>query len=103
MKFNEIKTPQITKPNFNTNDVFIFDAGHEVFAWVGLKSSQQEKKMALQYAQKYLHDYQRPAYTPISKVMEGGENEIFFESLDDAKVHGFTFKKTDRKGERVAV
>jgi gelsolin len=103
LKFEEIKTGKITKSLFNTNDVFIFDAGHEIFAWVGLKASQQEKRMALQYAQKYLHDYKRPPYLSISRVLEGGENEIFFESLDDASQFGYTFKKTDARGERIAV
>ena len=29
----------------------------------------------MQYAQQYLVDHNRPAYLPISRVLEGGENQ----------------------------
>lgn len=57
--------------------MFILDAGAEVFAWIGKGASVQEKSKALQFAMDYLAKYKRPAYTPISRILEGGENETF--------------------------
>ena len=45
--------------------------------WVGLKASVQERRQALSMAATYLKKYGRPLDTPISKVLEGGENELF--------------------------
>jgi len=58
-------------------DVFILDDGGHVWAWVGKGSSLQEKAKALSYSQLYLTKYSRPPNTPISRVLEGGENEQF--------------------------
>ncbi|CAG8729000.1 14575_t:CDS:10, partial [Acaulospora morrowiae] len=71
LSFKE-ETGAINKSRLDTNDVFIFDA---VFVWIGLKSNVVEKKYSLQYAQDYIKKHGRPEYTPITRVMEGGENE----------------------------
>jgi len=64
------------------NDVFILDTGAEVFAWIGKGASKAEKKTAMQYAQEYLKKYNRPAFTPISRILQGGENEVFEACFD---------------------
>jgi gelsolin len=68
---------QVAKKFLNSNDAFLCDVGSEVFCWVGKGASPQEKKLALQFAQDYLVRFNRPAYTPISRVFEGSENEVF--------------------------
>jgi len=76
--FKEIaKGAAVKKELLKTEDVFILDAGMEVFAWIGRKSSSGERKHAMQHAQQYLVDYKKPAYMPIARVLEGGENEVF--------------------------
>jgi len=78
MEFTEVaKGPKISKKLLDTNDVFVLDTGVEVYAWVGRKSSAGEKKTALAHAQKYVTDHKKPAHTPVARVLEGGENEIF--------------------------
>lgn len=78
MTFSEVATGNnIKKSQLDTNDVFIFDAGSEVYAWIGLKSSKDEKRRALGFAQDYLGKYNRPIWLPIVRIMEGGENEVF--------------------------
>lgn len=62
---------------FVSDDVMIYDAGHHVFAWIGKGANANERKNALGYAQSYLTKYNRPAFLPISRVFEGGENEEF--------------------------
>lgn len=82
MSFKEEASGKVRKVMFDSNDVFIFDTGAEVFVWVGKKASSSEKRMALQSAQNYLVEYKRPVWLPISRVIEGAENEVFNSALD---------------------
>jgi gelsolin len=83
MKFTEIATGKNIKKNLlDSNDVFILDTGSEVIAWIGKGSSIQEKKKAIQYAQDYLVKYNRPLYLPISRILEGGENEMWEQAFN---------------------
>jgi gelsolin len=84
MEFKELctTTGKVKKSLLDGNDVFILDTGAEVFAWIGKGASKDEKKYAMKYAQEYLKKFNRPAYIPISRVLEGGENEVFEASFD---------------------
>lgn len=83
MEFKQVGTgSQCKKSLLNSDDVFILDTGAEVIAWIGKGASTNEKKMALGYAQDYLKKYNRPAYIPISRVLEGSENAVFNQSLN---------------------
>jgi gelsolin len=78
MEFKEVSSGNDIKRNqLDSNDVFIFDSGSEVYAWIGKKASKDEKKNALGFAQDYLTKFKRPAWLPIVRVLEGGENETF--------------------------
>jgi len=78
MKFTkEAEGPAVKKNKLDSNDVFILDVGAEVFTWVGKGATKEEKNKALGFAQQYLNDQGRPAYTPISRVLEGGEPKTF--------------------------
>ncbi len=82
MEFKEVgKGPAVKQSMLDKNDVFILDNGAEVFAWIGSGASAQEKKCALQYAADYLKKFNRPLHTPISRILEGGENEVFVASF----------------------
>jgi len=67
----------IKRAQLKTVDAFVFDAGHQVYAWVGKGASANEKKLAMLYAQNYLKDFKRPIWLPISRIIEGSENETF--------------------------
>jgi len=83
MTFAEVASGNNIKKNMlDESDAFIFDTGAEVYAWVGKKASAEEKKKALAYAQDYLAHYNRPVWLPISRVLSGGENEIFDASFN---------------------
>jgi len=83
MVFKQVATGSACKKNLlNSDDVFILDTGAEVIAWIGKGASENEKKKALGFAQDYLTKYNRPAYTPISRVLEGSENAVFNASLN---------------------
>jgi len=78
MEFKVIAEGNAIKRNqLISDDVMIFDAGNEVYAWIGKGASKDEKKQALGFAQDYLTKFKRPSYLPISRVLEGGENETF--------------------------
>jgi hypothetical protein len=82
LKFTEKAKGKVTKALFSSQDVFIFDTGFEVIAWIGKGASVNEKKSALPKAQEYLSKYNRPAYLPISRVGEGAEGQAFVAALD---------------------
>jgi len=65
------------KAMLETKDVVIFDAGNEVFVWVGAGASTQEKREAMKYAHDYLVNNKRPVCLPITKILEGGDNTTF--------------------------
>ena len=75
----------IPRSKLDTNDVFLLDVGNEVLVWVGKKASANEKRNAMASAQKYLLDKKRPLALPISRYLEGGENEVFLTYLSGEK------------------
>eukprot|EP01102_Stenamoeba_stenopodia_P011278 TRINITY_DN344_c0_g1_i1.p1 TRINITY_DN344_c0_g1~~TRINITY_DN344_c0_g1_i1.p1 ORF type:complete len:522 (+),score=188.28 TRINITY_DN344_c0_g1_i1:63-1568(+) len=82
LTINEVARGRVTRNLFQSADVFIFDSGYEIFAWVGKGASRQESTKALSYAQDYLARAGRPAFLPVSRIFEGGENESFTAALD---------------------
>jgi len=82
MEFTKISEGNaIKKSHLDGNDVFIFDAGHEIFAWIGKGASDKERTEAMVYAQQYLSKNNRPAFLPISRILQGGENPKFHEAI----------------------
>lgn len=81
-EFKLVAEKVVKRSMLDTNDAFIFDIGAEVFAWVGKGASDNEKKRALHYAQQYLVEYKRPTTLPISRLLEGSENNVFYSSFD---------------------
>jgi len=82
LTLTKINAPKITRAVLKSADAFIFDAGFEIFAWIGKGASPQEKRLAIGYAQDYLSQNNRPAYLPITKVVEGCEPESMLATLD---------------------
>jgi len=80
LTFTEIK-PEVKgkykRAHLKSEDVFIFDAGNEVFAWIGKGASAQEKREAMQYAQNYLKKSGRNTSLPVTKILEGADNNAF--------------------------
>jgi gelsolin len=82
-EFTEVAKGRKVKRNFlDSNDVFVLFTGAEVFAWVGKKASVGEKKKALSFAQDYVLKAGLPPHTPVARILEGGENEIFEDFFD---------------------
>jgi hypothetical protein len=77
LTFKLEKSGNVKKRDLDSNDAFILDNGVEVFVWIGKRASRDERKFGMQYAERYLKDNGRPPFTPISRVVEGGENSVF--------------------------
>jgi len=71
------KGKDITRDMLKPDDVFIFDIGYEIYAWVGSGASNDEKKYSLQRAQLYMIQNKRPLTLPICSLKEGRETEAF--------------------------
>jgi gelsolin len=82
LTFAKVADTHIKKSMLKSEDVFIFDIGCEVFAWVGKGASAEEKKQALHFAQVYLKEHKRPQQLPITKVLEGSNSDTFNSSFD---------------------
>lgn len=82
LKFELVAEDKISKDMFDTNHVYIFDVGHQVYTWIGHEAGRRERRAGLQYAQDYVKDSGRSAFTPICKIVEGGEDELFESSLE---------------------
>jgi len=76
-KMQMIEVKNFTIKSLDSKDAFIFDAGFEVFAWVGKGASKDEKSKALGYATDYLFKNDRPKELPVSRIIEGAENDVF--------------------------
>jgi len=78
LQFTQIATgANIKRSQLDSNDVFILDTGAEVFAWIGSGASVDEKKKAMHFAQDYLTKFNRPAFLPICRILQGSENQVF--------------------------
>jgi len=79
LRMDEVK--DISLKSLDSNDAFILDAGYEVFIWIGKKASKEEKSKGLGFATDYLFKNNRPKFLPVSRVLEGGENEAFLAAI----------------------
>jgi gelsolin len=71
MKFTEIKP--ISRAALDSKDVFIYDVGNEVFTWVGKAASVNEKRLALDYATRYLSTHNRPPWISVYNLGRCGK------------------------------
>jgi len=81
-EFKKVQEGKIERKSLKSEDAFVVDVGAEVFVWVGKGASVTEKAKALKYAQDYLAKEKRPNWTPISRLVEGGETENFLRHFD---------------------
>jgi len=81
-KMQMVPVKEVSIKSLDSKDAFIFDAGFEVFAWVGKGASKEEKSKALSYATDYLFKNNRPKTLPVSRILEGAENEVFLSAFN---------------------
>lgn len=78
LEFNRVaEGARVTRDKLTSSDAFVLDVGNEVFVWIGKAASEREKKEAMSFATKYLASLKRPNYLPVTRLLEGGENDYF--------------------------
>ncbi|XP_060079395.1 gelsolin-like protein 1 [Ylistrum balloti] len=74
------KSGSISRGDFDTNDVFIYDTSESLFVWIGKQSTSSEKKNAMTYAHNYLMKSCHP-FIPITCLKEGTKQYAFDTAL----------------------
>ncbi|KJA21239.1 hypothetical protein HYPSUDRAFT_141011 [Hypholoma sublateritium FD-334 SS-4] len=81
------------KESFRSDDAFLLDASTSprpaIFVWIGSQASLSERRLSLQYAQKYLYETQqrgeinnrKSVAIPIIKIQEGEETSDFLQVI----------------------
>jgi gelsolin len=82
LSFTEVASGRVTRNLLNSNDAFVFDIGSQIIVWIGLHASAQERAKGLAIAQDYITKQNRPPFTTLCRVLEGGENEVFEAAFD---------------------
>jgi len=81
LKTEEVGAQPLTQNLLDSNDCFILDCQAEIFVWVGKGSTKEEKKEAVPIAQSFIDKFKYPSFTPITRVVEGGETPLFKEKF----------------------
>ena len=74
----------ISTSSLTSNDIFILDAGYHVFCWVGKNADAAERKNGITYATDFLEKHGRPKNVPITRIVEGGDNEPFVAAINSS-------------------
>jgi len=77
LSFSKVADAPLSKDMLESDDAFIVDSGTEVFVWIGAGASYGERYKAMPHAMTYLETQNRPAYLPITRLVEGGETASF--------------------------
>jgi len=81
LKIDEVATGILKKEMLDSNDAFIVDTSQQLFVWIGKKATKEEKNGAWNLAQKFIADKGYPAWTPCTRIIEGGETALFVQQF----------------------
>lgn len=84
-------SPPYSKVSLSSDDVFLVDAASSpshptIYIWIGKNASLNERRLAIQYAQRYLYENagpgsQVPVAVPIARLQEGYETAEFLRAV----------------------
>jgi len=77
VEFTSVSKGDLERSMLDTTDAFVVDAGSEIFVWIGKGATAGEKKEGMMRAMDYLGRSGKPAWTPITRVVEGAESTVF--------------------------
>jgi hypothetical protein len=77
LKVTSVGRGRLEKKLLDTTDVFLLDAGTQVFVWVGKGATKEERAKSMPLASSYLASKGRPSHTPITRIIETGETPVF--------------------------
>jgi len=67
----------LRREDLDGDDCFVLDCGGEVFVWVGRGATEGESREASRCAERFLEDAGRPAWTRVTRLVEGAETALF--------------------------
>ncbi|KAL2466043.1 Villin-2 [Abeliophyllum distichum] len=73
---------QLSKSLLENNKCYLLDCGAEVFVWVGRVTQVEERKVAIQAAEDFVHSQNRPKATHITRLIQGYETHSFKSQFD---------------------
>ena len=82
-KLTKTKCKGVWRDLLDETDTFILAAPGEVFAWIGKKATDSERKNAMVKAQKLIPEMGMPMHTSIQRVVDGAEPQSFKSKFDD--------------------
>ena len=68
---------KLKRDMLDSSETFVLDTGSALFVWVGKQASREEKSQAFITANTFLLNNERPAWTPVSLVIDQGETAEF--------------------------
>ncbi|KAG8964792.1 hypothetical protein FRC00_001139 [Tulasnella sp. 408] len=75
-----------SKQDLSPADLFFLDCtsfkSRVLYVWIGSQSSSGERRMGLQYAQRFLQENSLPVKAPIAREAEGQETDDFIKALE---------------------
>ena len=80
-KLTMTEVKPVARSALKSDDVYVLDTGYHVFIWIGKNADANERKNGLSYATDYLFQHNRPKSLPITRILEGGDNEPFYAAL----------------------
>ena len=88
--FSKVAQGALKKNMLQSKDVFIVDAGIEIFVWVGKHASKKERQQAMPQLEKFMKETGIDHFTPVSKVIEGSRSEpaTFLEAFNGIGANG---------------
>jgi len=87
MEAEQIEAPSLVRELLDSEQTYILDCETEIFIWVGKNARWENKASGLMLAEEFLTLFERPAWTPMTRMVEGTETVLFkskFEGWIDA-------------------
>jgi len=78
LEMTKICEGSVSRDKLDGDDVFILDVGNEIFTWVGLGASKNERREAMKHAMEYIEKNGKPTTIPVTVTMQGAESKYFW-------------------------
>ena len=110
-KLTTEKLKGIYRSHLDPDDTFILVCAAEIYAWIGAKASDAERKNAMIKAQGFIPQMNKPNWTPVTRVIDGAEPQLFKSKFSDwaasdssgrPSLEMFSLKKGISSGRNVA-
>ena len=77
------KLKSVSRSLLDADDTFILVCPAEIYAWIGKEASDAERKNAMIKAQQFIRTANKPNWTPITRVIQGAEPQLFKSKFSD--------------------